>query len=108
MVHDLGTAVTGSTALCGGTLFWGWIDFEPPVEPSQIRRWTPGGSIEVVYRSPDGAEFDGYATSGVFCHGDVVFFQRFGRWGSAGQELITNAPLAWVPDLNSAGAAPDS
>lgn len=107
-VHDLGTAVTGSTAVCGGTLFWTWIDSEAPVEPSQIRRWTPGGSIEVVYRSPDGAGFDAYATSRAFCHGDVIFFQRFGWWGSAGQELMTNVPLAWVPDLDSAGAAPGS
>jgi hypothetical protein len=104
-VHDLGTAVTGSTAVCDGALYWTWDDMEAPLEPSQIRRWTPEGGVEVVYRSPDGAGLNRYATGGVSCRDGVVAFQRFGWWGSAGQELMTSAPLGWVPELNSAAPA---
>lgn len=105
-VHDLGAAVTGSTAVCDGALYWTWDDMEAPLEPSQIRRWTPDGGVEVVYRSPDGSGLDRYATSGVSCRDGVVTFQRFGWWGNAGQELMTSRPLDWTPTLNSAGLTP--
>lgn len=105
-VHDLGTAVTGSTAVCDGALYWTWDDMEAPLEPSQIRRWTADRGVEVVYRSPDGSGLNRYATGGVSCRHGVVAFQRFGWWGDAGQELITSAPLGWVPDLNDAAPAP--
>lgn len=79
---------------------------EAPLEPSQIRRWTPDRGVEVVYRSPDGSGLNRYATGGVSCRHGVVAFQRFGWWGDAGQELMTSAPLGWVPDLNDAAPAP--
>lgn len=106
VVHDLGTAVSGSTAVCDGALYWTWDDIKAPLEPSQIRRWTPDVGVEVVYRSPDGARLNRYATGGVSCRDGVVAFQRFGWWGSAGQEFMTSAPLEWAPELNGAGSAP--
>lgn len=104
--YDLGAANAGSTRVCGRALYWTWNDPEPPMEPEQIRRWAPGGPVEVLYRSPDRSGLDAYATSSVTCWDGGVGFQRFGWWGSAGQEFLTNTALDWTPDLDPAGPPP--
>ncbi len=48
---DLGTAAAGSLVWCQGWAWW--IHQIAAVDVTEVRRWQPGRSIEVVYRSPE-------------------------------------------------------
>lgn len=61
-------------------------------EATQIRRWAPGSSVEVVYRSPDQGPTAQYAVSGPMCGPGLVSIMRQGWSSSMPQELLT-APV---------------
>jgi hypothetical protein len=103
-MQTLGTAVNGSTVICDDSLLWTWYDAEPPIGPSEIRRWKPGGPVEVLYRSPDRSVLEAYSTSTPTCASGAVGFQRFGWHGDSGQEYLMDRDLGWTADVHPSGS----
>lgn len=95
---ELGKAVAGSPAWCGGALYWLTAESDVDGNQEEIRRWTDGGSVETVYSSPvaDLAPGDAYSASPPRCDGDAqVWFTRSSA--AAGGELIATPGLSWTP-----------
>lgn len=100
---DLGESVAGSTEVCDGYVYW-LRGRGSGGKTAEIRRWTPGGEVEVVYRSPDDEESGrSYATSGPSCGDDGrVYIQRMGDDYGAGAELLGTESIGWRPALTPA------
>lgn len=97
----LGDATAGSATWCGEWLYWQFDGDASTDAPAEIRRWTPGGDIEAVYRSPDGDVPDGYLTSKPTCSSDgSLSFQRIGVVTSE-TDLLVFPGLDWTPSLSS-------
>lgn len=103
---DLGRGGAGAATICGGTLYW--TKAGDATASAEIRRWRPGGSIEVIYRSPDEdiAAVRAYSTSRPTCSGGMVGVQRSGWWAYGGDEFLTTPSLGWTANLELAAPRP--
>lgn len=103
---DLGRGGAGSETICDGTLYW--TKAGDATASAEIRRWRPGGPIEVIYRSPDEdiASAQAYATSRPTCSGGLVGIQRSGWWAYGGDEFLTTPSLGWTANLRPAAPRP--
>lgn len=68
-VLDLGSAEAASLTDCRGWLYWEYDG----ARNSEVRRWHPGGPVQIIYRSP-GINFAGMTPP--FCQRDRVIFVR--------------------------------
>lgn len=102
---DLGRGGAGSEIICDGRLYW--TKEGDAAGAAEVRRWRPGGPIEVIYRSPDeDTTVHAYATSRPTCSGGLVGIQRSGWWAYGGDEFLTTPPLGWTANLKPAAPRP--
>ena len=95
-VASLGTGVAGSLTVCEGRAYW---LFNPSdADEGEIRAWTPGRPVEVIYRSPDQGDYRRYATSKPHCIGGIVTVER-SSWeaGAPDEILATGMPVDELP-----------
>ena len=87
-VYALDRGAANSLVMCNGAGLWRWDGRDG----SEIRRWAPGGSVEVIYR-PIGA-----FVSHPACFGDVVILQIKGDWANAPVEILMAGPESQLPE----------
>lgn len=76
---SLGSILTGSLTWCAGAVYWTTVR-------GDIRRWTPGGPVEVVYSKPPG-QVPGSTLP--VCGGDTIVFEtRHGTFNTPPSELF--------------------
>jgi hypothetical protein len=94
-VEELGRGVAGSAVICDDVAYW----LTDGTNGDEVRRWAPGGDIEVIYRSPDEGRGRRYSTSKPICGEGFIAIQRAGWTPGAPDEILTNRPLEWNPTL---------
>lgn len=101
---SLGRATGGSEMICDGALYW--LTAFVSGTPQEIRRWAPGGDIEVVYRSPDEDRLNVFATSKPICGKGMLGLQRIGWWADSGEEFLATGTWTWIADVTPAASRP--
>lgn len=98
-VVDLGTGIAGTATWCQGGVYWNVESTRD--EPAHIRRWFPGGPIEVVRsagREPD-TGFDDALQLSLRCYDDRVTFVEQTSAGELQQTFLTSPSFGWALPL---------
>lgn len=88
----LGLGAAGSLRVCRGWAYW-HIRFGSSTEDAteEIRRWRPGSTVQVVYRTPRAVNNGWVGTTRVSCHGGQLMLARAWTGGGPerGQQILT-------------------
>lgn len=93
--YSLGDSAAGSPTICMGAVYW---KKEPDSSgPGEIRRWTPGRDIEVIFRSPVRSNgWDRYLLSSPECLETAIGFMRIDTTNAYAIDFVTSPSLGWI------------